>query len=292
MNRAALYIRVSTDEQTVENQRPDREQLARARGYEIVEVFEEQESVAKRRPAFEAMMQGARRGRFTLVIIWALDRFGRSFVKNILDVKELDRLGVATVSVRETWLDTTSGLVRDILLGVFSAMAEHERTRLIERVHAGMQRAKAKGTKSGRPIGRPPASPVLLQAAAERVRAGEQARAVARALGLSDRTLRRFLGCATAAKPPPASFPLRPGAGGRDVRRAPRALPARAAHGGAKRADVAAELRRMAGLTPGDFAAVARRVDILGDACDAKVLVEEIAAELRAKETAPTQVGF
>ena len=207
MNRAALYLRVSTTGQTVENQRPECEQLARARGYEIVEVFEEQESAAKRRPAFEAMMEGARRGRFKVVIVWALDRFGRSFVKNILDVKELDRLGVATVSVRETWLDTTSGLVRDILLGVFSAMAEHERGRLIERVRAGMERAKVKGTKSGRAIGRPPASPILLHAAAERVRAGEQARAVARAMGLSDRTLRRFLGRAapSEAKPPPAA---------------------------------------------------------------------------------------
>src|SRR5690349_5142372 len=101
--RCAIYLRVSGDRQTVENQRPECEQLARARGYEVVEVFEEQESAAKKRPAFEAMMGGARRGRFTVVVLWALDRFGRSFVKNILDVKELDRLGVATVSVREAW---------------------------------------------------------------------------------------------------------------------------------------------------------------------------------------------
>lgn len=180
---------MSSDRQTVENQRPDCERLAHARGYEIVEVFEEQESAAKKRPAFEAMMEGARRGRFSVVIVWALDRFGQSFVKNILDVKD----------------DTTSGLVRDILLGVFSAMAKHERGRLIERVRAGMERAKAKGTKTGRPIGRPPASPVLLHAATERVQAGERALAVARALGLSDWTLRRFLGRGSAAKPPPAT---------------------------------------------------------------------------------------
>jgi len=59
-----------------------------------------------------------------------------------------------------------------------------------------------------------------------------------------------------------------------------------------QRADVAPELRRMAGLTPGDFAAVARRMDMMGDACDAAVLVEEVVAELRAKGADGRRVGF
>jgi DNA invertase Pin-like site-specific DNA recombinase len=90
--RACIYLRVSTDKQSTANQRPEVEQLARARGFEIVHCYEEQASAAKHRPKYEQMLKDAKRGRFQVLVIWALDRFGRSMVGNLGDVLELDRI--------------------------------------------------------------------------------------------------------------------------------------------------------------------------------------------------------
>jgi DNA invertase Pin-like site-specific DNA recombinase len=110
-------------------------------------------SAVKHRPAFARMMGDAKRGAFDVLVVWAIDRFGRSMVGNLQDLLELDRLGVTVASVRESWLDT-SGPTRGLLVAVFSWAAEQERSRLIERTRAGMARAKRHGTRSGRPIGR------------------------------------------------------------------------------------------------------------------------------------------
>ncbi len=106
--RAALYLRVSTDRQETECQRPEVEQLARTRDFEVVKVFEETMSAAKVRPEYAKMMKDARRGAFDVIVVWAIDRFGRSMIGNVSDVLELDRVGVQVVSVRESWLDTGS----------------------------------------------------------------------------------------------------------------------------------------------------------------------------------------
>jgi putative DNA-invertase from lambdoid prophage Rac len=147
--RAALYLRVSTDVQTMDNQRPDMERLARARGYRVVAVYEEHESAAKRRPTHARMLDDARRGVFDVLVVWALDRFGRSMASNVRQVLELDHLGVLVVSVREPWLDT-SGPVRDLLVAIFSWVAEQERSRLVERTKAGLARARREGKRLGR----------------------------------------------------------------------------------------------------------------------------------------------
>ena len=86
--------------------------------------------------------------------MWSLDRFGRSMAGNVNDALALDAAGVKLISVREPWLDT-GGPVRDLLLAIFSWVAEQELRRLVERTRAGIERARAKGTKSGKPIGRP-----------------------------------------------------------------------------------------------------------------------------------------
>src|SRR5262245_14358454 len=91
VKRAAHYLRVSSKEQTVDNQRPDLERVAATRGLEVVQTYEEQASAVKVRPQFEAMMRDARRGRFDVLQVWALDRFGRSMVDNLQAVLELDR---------------------------------------------------------------------------------------------------------------------------------------------------------------------------------------------------------
>lgn len=113
-------------------------------------------------------------------------------VGSIQTVLECDRIGVPVISVREPWLDT-AGPVRPLLIAIFGWVAEQERTRLIERTKAGLERARAHGTKSGKPIGRPPASPILLHAAADLVRTGTSVSEAARRKGVKRTTLRRFL---------------------------------------------------------------------------------------------------
>jgi len=151
MNKCAVYLRVSTDRQSTENQRPEVEQLAAARGFEVVKVYEETMSAAKSRPVYEQMLKDMKRGKFGGVLfIWAIDRFGRSMIGNLQDVLELDRIGVTVVSVRESWLDT-GGPVRNLLVAVFSWAAECERTRLVDRTKAGLEAARRRGARIGRP---------------------------------------------------------------------------------------------------------------------------------------------
>jgi len=88
--RACLYLRTSTVEQHVENQRPVLEDLARRRGFDVVAVFEEQASAVKKRPIFEQVMADAHAGKFDVLCIWALDRMGRSMTGNLQAVLDLD----------------------------------------------------------------------------------------------------------------------------------------------------------------------------------------------------------
>ena len=185
--RAALYARVSTGEQTCANQLPDLQQLARTRGLQVVSVYEEQASAAKRRPEFERVMTDAHRGRFDVLIVWSLDRFGRSMVGNLTDVLALDRAGVQVVSALEPWL-VMQGPVRPLLVASFSWVAEQERLRLIERTKAGLERTRRQGTKLGRPRVFVPVGK-----AEALMRQGSSMRAAARALGVSFATLHRAL---------------------------------------------------------------------------------------------------
>jgi DNA invertase Pin-like site-specific DNA recombinase len=185
--RAALYVRVSTDRQTVENQLADLRRMVEARGYEPL-IYEEVESAAKARRIYDGMMAAVRMGEVSAVAVWALDRLHRSMVGAIATVLELDRLGVRVLSVREPWLDT-DGPVRPLLVAIFGWVAEQERARLIERTRAGLERAR----RQGKHIGRPRTSPVLLHAAAALVAKGTAVAEAARRKGISRASLRRFL---------------------------------------------------------------------------------------------------
>lgn len=187
MPAAALYVRVSTDKQTVENQIAELRQLVAARGFEPV-IYEEVESAAKARPVMDRMIADARAGRVRAILVWALDRLHRSMVGSIQTVLECDRIGVPVISVREPWLDT-AGPVRPLLIAIFGWVAEQERARLIERTKAGLERAR----RAGKRLGRPPASRVLLHAAAELVAQGAPVADAARRKGVSRASLRRFI---------------------------------------------------------------------------------------------------
>jgi DNA invertase Pin-like site-specific DNA recombinase len=189
--RTALYLRVSTGEQTTENQRPVLEQMARQRGFRIVAVFDETMSAAKERPEFDRFLQGARKGDYDALLVWSLDRFGRSMAGNMAQVVELDRLGVRVVSSRESWLDMTSDpLIRMLLVAIFSFVAEQERRQIVERTRAGMARARAQGHRIGRPH---TVSLKLLKEARAMRAAGHTVRQICVALKVRRSTLDRAL---------------------------------------------------------------------------------------------------
>lgn len=185
--KAAVYLRVSTDRQTTANQRPEVEQLVAARGFEVVRVYEEEGSAAKKRPVFDRMIKAARRGEFSVLVIWAIDRFGRSMVGNLQDLLDLDRVGISVVSVKESWMDT-AGPVRSLLIAIFSWAAEQERLRLVERTRAGLERARHRGAKLGRPRVR-----VDLDRVAELRDDGMSVREVAKTMGITYGTARRAI---------------------------------------------------------------------------------------------------
>lgn len=146
---AAVYLRVSTEEQTVENQRAPLVALCAARGW-TPRFFEETGSAAKRRPVFESMMAAAHRGEVCAVVVAALDRLGRSMVGCVETVMALDRAGVQVVSLRDEWLQM-KGPFRSLLCSIFGWVAEYERSVLIERTRAGQARARRQGKHMGRP---------------------------------------------------------------------------------------------------------------------------------------------
>lgn len=184
--RVALYLRVSTEDQTNDNQRAALVQLARARGYEIVDVFEEKASGAKTdRVELQRMKVAAHAGAFKYLLIAAIDRLGRSMIGNVQTVMDLDRVGVETVSLREPWLQL-AGPVRDLLLAIFSWLAAEERRQISERSRAGVARAR----REGKVIGRPRVTVDLDQALALRKR-GLSIRKAARKLGVGASTLAR-----------------------------------------------------------------------------------------------------
>jgi putative DNA-invertase from lambdoid prophage Rac len=185
--RAAVYMRVSSDKQSTENQKPDLDRMVQARDLDVVAVFEESVSAAKHRPAFEEMLRAAHRGEFRILVIWALDRFGRSMVGNLDAVLTLDRLGVTVISCRESWLDT-DGPVRSLLIAIISWIGEQERNRIGERTRAGLDRARRKGTRLGRPQAH-----VNVSYARQLRAQGMSIREAARRLGVGSSTLHRIL---------------------------------------------------------------------------------------------------
>jgi DNA invertase Pin-like site-specific DNA recombinase len=150
VKRAALYLRVSSVDQNPDTQIYDLRQMAAQRGYEIVaEVTDKISGVKARRPGLDSLMQDARHGRFDVVLVWASDRIARS-VKHFLEVlDELNRLHIEFVSFREQ-IDTGGPLGRAMVV-IIGAIAELERNLIIERVRAGMRRARLEGRQIGRP---------------------------------------------------------------------------------------------------------------------------------------------
>jgi DNA invertase Pin-like site-specific DNA recombinase len=151
--RVALYLRVSTDEQTTANQRRELEGIASRQGWSVIEVFEDAGiSGAKgrdKRPALDRMLKGVVQGRFDMVAAWSVDRLGRSLQDLVGFLGEVHSSG-CDLYLHQQGIDTSTPAGKALfqMMGVF---AEFERAMIQERVHAGLARARAEGRVLGRP---------------------------------------------------------------------------------------------------------------------------------------------
>lgn len=150
MKKAAIYARVSTADQRIENQILDLRKMAAQRNFEVVHEYCDRgiSGTKAKRPGLDAMMADARRGEFSVVFVAAFDRIARS-TKNFLEiVDELNELGIEFISAREA-VDTT-GAMGKLFVTLIGSIAELERSLIIERIRAGMRRAKLEGQRLGR----------------------------------------------------------------------------------------------------------------------------------------------
>jgi DNA invertase Pin-like site-specific DNA recombinase len=150
MKKAAIYVRVSTPDQHVESQLYDLRELAAQRGFEVAHEYEDRGVCGKkaRRPGLDALMADARRKKFSVVLVAAFDRIARSTRNFLQVVDELDSLGIEFISRREGV--ATGDAMGRLFVTIISAIAELERSLVIERVKSGMAMAR----RLGKPIGR------------------------------------------------------------------------------------------------------------------------------------------
>lgn len=184
----AIYVRVSTGSQTVENQ--ERELLAHCQrqGWQVYRVYRDEgySGAVAVRPALTEMLNDARLGRFNILVVWKIDRLARS-ISHLLEVlTELKGLGIGFVNLTEA-INTETAQGR-MLCSFLAAIAEFERELIVERVRSGMARAKANNVKIGRPR-----TAFDYAKAAELRKQGLGYKAIARALSVPRTTVYRVL---------------------------------------------------------------------------------------------------
>lgn len=190
--RAGLYARVSThDQQTLPMQLAAMREYAKKRGWEIAIEIKDIGSGATLRPKREDLLTAAKRREIDLVVVWRLDRWGRSLVDLVNTLQELSSLKVGFVSLSEA-LDLTTPSGR-ALAGMLAVFAEFERDILRDRVKAGIAQAR----KEGRPHGRPPSAALHIPKIRQLFRKGVSKRQIAQRLGISRTSVRRLLGTKT-----------------------------------------------------------------------------------------------
>lgn len=189
--RAAIYTRVSTSGQTTENQRQELEKVAQQRGWEIVEIYEDAGISGTKgrdqRPALDQLHRDATRGRFDIVMAWSVDRIGRSLHQLVSFMAEMGQLEVG-IYLHQQALDssTPAGKAMLNMCGVF---AEFEREMIVERVNAGLRRARAQGKR----LGRPPVGHHIETAVRQLRRRGTGIRAIARELNIGVSVVQRVV---------------------------------------------------------------------------------------------------
>jgi DNA invertase Pin-like site-specific DNA recombinase len=187
--RVGLYARVSAAHpHTIPMQLRQMREHAMRRGWRIVLTVREMKSGAKHRPQRELVMNAARRRELDAVLVWRLDRWGRSLPDLVLTLRELAELGVAFVSLTEAFdLTTPTGRAMARMVAVF---AEFERQIRSERVTAGIEQAR----REGRHLGRPRSASLKAKQVRKLFRKGKSKSEIARRLAIGRTSVRRILG--------------------------------------------------------------------------------------------------
>ena len=186
--RVGLYARVSTqDQQTLPLQMQAMRQYVQARQWQVTLEVEEVSSGAVSRPKREQLVKQARRRELDAILVWRLDRWGRSLADLITSLQELNALGVGFVSLHEA-LDMTTPTGR-AMAGLLAVFAEFERDILRERVKAGIAQAR----QQGKPHGRPATARPKKEAVRELHRQGVSKAQIARELGIGRTSVHRLL---------------------------------------------------------------------------------------------------
>ena len=184
--RCAIYARVSTSDQSTSMQQCDLQKLADSRGFEVVtEYCDEGQSGAKNsRPALDRMLADAKRGKFQVLLVWRLDRLGRSLAHLIRLLEDFKAWNVELISFSEN-LDFTSSTGK-LFYSLLGAFAEFERETIRERVRSGMRNARSRGVRLGRRV---------VQVDSETVRRlrseGKSYRTISKELGVSAATIHK-----------------------------------------------------------------------------------------------------
>lgn len=188
--KVAVYVRVSTHDQTTENQRRELAEVAERAGWDVVAVYSDEGiSGAKgrdKRPGFDALMKAVTRREVDMVAAWSVDRLGRS-MQHLVETLSAIRAAGADLYLHKQALDTTTPSGR-AMFGMLSVFAEFEREMIVERVRAGMATAKAKG----KAVGRPKASEETLQRIRELRAQGVGMLKVAREVGCGVSLIQRM----------------------------------------------------------------------------------------------------
>jgi DNA invertase Pin-like site-specific DNA recombinase len=196
--RVAIYARVSTDDkgQDPENQLRQLREWCRHAGHEIVGEYIDHESGRKgsdKRKQFAVLFDDAGKRKFDLVVFWALDRFSREgMVPTIKHLERLSACGIGFHSYTEAHLATDNELVRNILLALLASLAKIEAQKIGERTKAGMVKARVRGTKSGKAIGRPGLKKDVQAKIAKHVAEGFSAYRISQVLGIDHKTVVKY----------------------------------------------------------------------------------------------------
>lgn len=185
MKRAAVYVRISTNEQNPDLQNHELPDYCARRGWQVAEVYEDCISGGKdRRTGLDRLMADARRRKFAVVVVWKFDRFARSTSHLLRALEEFSALAIDFVSVTEA-IDTSTPAGK-MVFTVLGAVAELERSIIRERVIAGQNAARKRGVKFGRPV------VAIDSVQVSRLRSsGMSWRAIAAHTGIAKDTLRR-----------------------------------------------------------------------------------------------------
>lgn len=169
-SRIAIYLRVSTNDQSTELQRQEILSYVKARGWDSFTIYEDvgKTGTNDNRPALKKLIADARQRKFDVVVCWKIDRLFRSLKHLILTLQEFDELGIKFISLKDQ-IDLTTSSGR-LLMQIIGAMGEFEAALIKERVKAGLAAAKAKGKALGRPHKRNDAEILKLREAGKTVR--------------------------------------------------------------------------------------------------------------------------